>query len=95
MTIEELFAEEYKKLKSENEKLKSWINEMREDLNDETRRKLELNAFMWSLKLRIRTSSHDGTKYITIGNTIICKGEEFFELASEFAKEDEPKKEDK
>lgn len=96
MTIEELFTEEYKKLKAENEKLKSWLNIMREDYADETRRKLELYDFMRSLKLRIRKSSQDGTKYITIGNSIICEGEEFFTLASEFAKkEDEVKKEDK
>lgn len=92
MTIEELFTEEYKNLKDKNELLNEEIKSLRrasENIFDKYR---EICDFLYSLKLE--KSTYEDEKYITIGNTIISDGEKFFELASKFVKEDEPKKED-
>lgn len=92
MTMEELFIEEYKNLKDKNELLNEEIKSLRrasENIFDKYR---EICDFLYSLKLE--KSTYEGEKYITIGQTLICEGEKFFELASKFAKEYEPKKVD-
>lgn len=94
MTIEELFIEEYKNLKEKNELLNEQINSLRrasENICDNYRK---ICDFLYSLKLRIRKNDYDGKKFITSGNGAIFEGDEYYNLASKFAKEDEHKEED-
>ena len=96
MTLEELFAEEYKSLKKENEELKKHIERLRRNLDLETKENTEFCSFLSSLKLRINTN-YDEKKYIEITNivTTISEDNKFYDLISEFAKEeDESKGED-
>ena len=93
MTIEELFIEEYKKLKEENKKLKSEIEELRRALDRETNRKLDLYGFMHSLKLQKAT--YGFRKYLKAENIVIWEGSEFYEIASAFAKDETKKEEEK
>ena len=94
MTLEELFAEEYKELKKDNEELKSRIIRMEKDLYHEENENTEFRSFLYSLKLRIN-ANYDGKKYIEITNivTTISEDNKFYDLISKFAKE-EPKKEE-
>lgn len=94
MTLEELFAEEYKELKKDNEELKSHIIRMEKDLNFEEKENLEFRLFLLSLKLRINTN-YDGEKYILLGTISIFEGNEYYKLISKFAKEESEKEEDK
>lgn len=95
MTIEELFAEEYKELKKDNEELKSRIERLKRDLDYENARDSEFCSFLRSLNLLINTN-YNGKKYIEITNivTTISEDNKFYELISRFAEEDEPKKEE-
>lgn len=93
MTIEELFTEEYRSLKKENKELKSSIEGLRGALDRETNIKLDLYGFMHSLKLQKATYGGKKYLYLKAENNVIWEGSEFYELASEFAK-DEPKKEE-
>ena len=93
MTLEELFAEEYKSLKKENEELKSRLEESRQDLKDEINRNKEFCDFLWSLKLETKKSIYDGEKYIPIRTISIFEKDKFYDLISEFAKEESEKKE--
>jgi len=94
MTLEELFAEEYKELKKDNEELKSRIIRMEKDLYHEENENTEFRSFLYSLKLRIN-ANYDGKKYIEITNivTTISEDNKFYDIISKFAKE-EPKKEE-
>ena len=94
MTLEELFAEEYKSLKKENEELKSCIIRMEKDLYHEENENTEFRAFLFSLKLRINTNCN-GKKYIEITNivTTISEDNKFYDLISRFATEESEKKE--
>lgn len=93
MTLEELFTEEYKNLKDKNELLNEQIKSSRRVSKDMFDKYREICDFLYSLKLQIKKSNLEDVKYIAIGQTIICEGEKFFELASKFTK-DETKKED-
>lgn len=93
MTLEELFMEEYKALKKDNEELKSLILRLRKDLDFENNRDAEFCSFFSSLNLSIQKSDYTGKKFISI-NIPIFEGNEYYKLISKFAKEDEIKKEE-
>lgn len=96
MTLEELFAEEYKSLKKDNEELKKSIERLKQDLIYENKKNTEFCEFLFSLDLRITKSDCNGKNYIEITNivTTISEGNKFYDLISRFAKEDETKKEE-
>ena len=95
MTLEELFAEEYKSLKKENEELKSYIEGLRKDFDFENKVNSEFCSLLSSLKLQIHKSNFSEKKYIPIGIISIYEGDRFYDLLSEFAKEEEPKEDEK
>jgi hypothetical protein len=67
---------------------------MEKDLYHAEDENAEFRLFLHSLDLRITKSDWNGKKCILIGNTVIYEGDEFYELVSEFAKE-ESEKEDR
>lgn len=93
MTLEELFAEEYKELKKDNEELKSCIIRMEKNLYHEENENTEFRSFLLSLNLRIKKSNYDGEKYIPIGTISIFEDNKFYDLISKFATEESEKKE--
>jgi CRISPR/Cas system CSM-associated protein Csm2 small subunit len=94
MTIEELFTEEYKKLKEENKKLVYQNNMLQDVLTKTTNRRTELEQLIRSLKPVIDKNAYNDTKYIYFSNNYIPEISNYYQVALWYAK-DVKKEEDK
>jgi len=94
MTIEELFTEEYKKLKEENKKLVDQNNMLQYTLTRVTERRIELEQLIRSLKPVIDANAFSDTNYIYFSNNYIPESSNYYKVASLYAK-DVKKEEDK
>ena len=97
MTIEELFTEEYKKLKEENKKLVYQNNMLQYTLTRATERRIELESLIRSLKPVIDKNAYNDTKYIYFSNNYIPESNEHYKVVLFYTKdiEDVKKEEDK
>jgi hypothetical protein len=100
MTLEELFAEEYKKLKEENGKLVDQNILLKDTLNRVTNRRIELENLIRSLEPVIDDNVYTDTKYIYFSKNYIPESSDNYKVALLYAKDikdvkDEKKKEDK
>ena len=97
MTIEELFTEEYKKLKEENKKLVDQNNMLQYTLTRVTERRIELEQLIRTLKPVIDANAFSDTNYIYFSNNYIPESSDHYKVALWYAKDikDVKKEEDK
>lgn len=97
MTIEELFTEEYKKLKEENKKLVDQNNMLQYTLTRVTERRIELERLIRSLKPTIDDNAYTHTKYIYFSNNYIPDNNDYYKVVFMYVKDvkDVKKEEDK
>lgn len=97
MTIEELFTEEYKKLKEENKKLVYQNNMLQDVLTKTTNRRIELEQLIRSLEPVIDNNAFTDTKYIYCSKNYIPESSDHYKVAVLYAKDikDVKKEEDK
>lgn len=87
MTIEELFTEEYKKLKEENKKLAYQITLLKNTLTSVTERRIELESLIRSLKPVIDANAFSDTKYIYFSKNYIPDSNDHYKVVLMYAKD--------
>lgn len=87
MTIEELFTEEYKKLKKENERLVSQNNILQDTLTRVANRKIELEWFIRSLEPKMDENNYNGLKYIYFSKNYIPENNDYYKDALFYVKD--------
>lgn len=91
MTIEELFTEEYKKLKEENKKLIYQNNMLQDTLTRVTERRIELEQLIQSLEPVMDDTAYNHTKYIYFSKNYIPENNKYYIVLSWYVKKEEDK----
>ena len=86
MTIEELFTEEYKKLKDENKKLVYQNTLLQDTLTRVTDKKMRLESFIRSLEPVMDDNAYNNTKYIYFSKNYIPENNIYYQDVLWYAK---------